>query len=107
MKQRTDEESECSDALFEEEEDESNNSELSSFSDLHSSTQQLPVGQDFSTAVREEDLTPKLQVFTEHMQKINQQLTMLTSTMCKEAVQASSTGQYPLNSYAFHPKSLV
>lgn len=41
------------------------------------------------------------------MQKINVQLSAQAANLAKDAQTASSTGQYPLNSYAFHPRSLV
>ena len=41
------------------------------------------------------------------MQKINSQLQATGNALTKEAQNSGGTGQYQLNSYAFHPKSLV
>jgi hypothetical protein len=71
-----------------------NTSDLS-FASEHENDLLNPVGRkSFETAMRAEDLTPKLRAYLEHAQKINIQLNKAALGAVKEATNAGGTGQY-------------
>ena len=87
----------CDDESYVESGEESENFDEPQNSNMHT----------FETCQSPDQLQPKLKVFLDQIQSINQRLHKTAFGLVKEANNAGGTGQYALNSYAFHSRSLI
>ena len=62
---------------------------------------------DFRGSVRVEDLNPRLRQFVKALEGPNKLLQTSSKQLAKEATLQPSMGQFPLNTYAFHPPGLI